>query len=201
MVFEPTVNDWSCHFTFKYTYYLWRQYSIAFLSHWVKPLLILSFSSLSALATNRQSLQRSRNPNTLLVEVNVEQTGRKKPRPRQKYAIRKSTKEQGVLQALPGQVPPPPPREDRLLRPQTLDRAAQGQVQHPKVPPCRALHQQVLHLPGRLQSNRLWPCISKCVLLRAWPLRPKVWLEELSRRILHRPFGRKTFVAQIEQWR
>ena len=200
MVFEPTVNDWSCHFTFKYTYYLWRQYNITFLFHWGKPLLILS--SLFSLCIGNQSpiLAEITQPEHT-TRASKRRANRKEEPRRQQHAIRKSTKEQGVLQALPGQVPPPPPREDRLLRPQTLDRAAQGQVQHPKVPPCRALHQQVLHLPGRLQSNRLWPCISKCVLLRAWPLRPKVWLEELRRRILHRPFGRKTFVAQIEQWR
>ena len=34
MVFELTVNDWSCHFTLKYRYYLCRQYNTTFLSHY-----------------------------------------------------------------------------------------------------------------------------------------------------------------------
>jgi hypothetical protein len=51
--------------------------------------------------------------------------------------------EQGVPQALPDQVAPPPRGQDRLRPPQPPRRPGQAQVQLAKVPPRRPLHQPV----------------------------------------------------------
>lgn len=70
--------------------------------------------------------------------------------------VRQSPEDKGVLQAVPGQVPPQARGKDRLPGAQEVDLPGQEQVQLPQVQARRALHQQVRagtdhlrHHPGR----------------------------------------------------
>ena len=63
-------------------------------------------------------------------------------------AVRQGSQEQGLLQAVPGQVPQAPRGQDRLLCPQASRRSGQEQVQHAQVPHGRQNLQQGYLLPG-----------------------------------------------------
>merc|ERR1712018_726933 len=68
------------------------------------------------------------------------------------HAFRQACEEQGLLQAVPSQVPQEARGQDRLLRPQAPGGSGQEQIQHPEVPHGRPLLQQ-----GRLLPDSVCP--------------------------------------------
>lgn len=103
--------------------------------------------------------------------------------------VRQGTEDEGVLQALPGQVPSQARGQDRLPGAQEVDLPGQEQVQLPQVQARGALHQQVragadhlrhhpgrrVHVPGLLQG--------------APPVRLQGRTQELRRGVLHGSAG------------
>lgn len=99
--------------------------------------------------------------------------------------VRQGPEDEGVLQALPGQVPPQARGQDRLPGPQEVDLPGQEQVQLPQVQAGGALHQQVRAGAGHLRHHPGRRVHVPGLLQGAPPVRLQGRTQELRRGVLH----------------